>query len=70
MVAGYWVFFEGMLGVADGKLQEVHYSDARRTTEPVRIDSTGGWLGFTDKYWATVAHSRPDPRRHHHLSSI
>jgi YidC/Oxa1 family membrane protein insertase len=55
VVAGYWVFFEGMLGVADGALQEVHYSDASETTEPVRVDSTGGWLGFTDKYWSAVA---------------
>jgi YidC/Oxa1 family membrane protein insertase len=60
-VAGFWVFFEGMLGVADGKLQEVRYKDASEETEPHRVDSTGGWLGFTDKYWAAV--TIPDPMR-------
>ncbi|MCB1376998.1 MAG: membrane protein insertase YidC [Alphaproteobacteria bacterium] len=58
-VAGYWVFFEGMLGVADTSLEEVHYSDAAEATEPLRTEGTGGWLGFTDKYWAAVV--IPDP---------
>ncbi len=48
-IAGWWVFFEGMLGVFDGTLREVNYSDQAETTEPTRYDSTGGWLGFTDK---------------------
>ena len=54
-VAGYWVFFEGMLGWLDGSLQEIHYSDVAEQTEPQRFDTTGGWLGFTDKYWAAAA---------------
>ena len=53
-VAGYWVFFEGMLGWLDGSLQEIHYSDVAEQTEPQKIDTTGGWLGFTDKYWAAA----------------
>ena len=60
-VEGYWVFFEGMLGVADSTLQEVHYSDAIEATEATKLDSTGGWLGFTDKYWAAVV--IPDPTK-------
>jgi YidC/Oxa1 family membrane protein insertase len=53
-VAGYWVFFEGMLGWLDGSLQEIHYKDVAEQTEPTKIDTTGGWLGFTDKYWAAA----------------
>jgi YidC/Oxa1 family membrane protein insertase len=60
-IAGYWVFYEGMLGVFDGTLNEIHYSDAAETKEPTKIDSTGGWLGFTDQYWAAAA--IPDPSR-------
>jgi YidC/Oxa1 family membrane protein insertase len=53
-VAGWYVFFEGMLGVLGDKLQEIHYSDVAEATEPTKIDSQGGWLGFTDKYWAAT----------------
>jgi YidC/Oxa1 family membrane protein insertase len=54
VIAGWWVFFEGMLGVLGDKLQEINYSDVLGVKEPMRIDSQGGWLGFTDKYWAAV----------------
>ncbi len=54
VVAGYWVFFEGMLGFLDDKLQEIHYKDVLEATEPTRVDSQGGWIGFTDKYWAAT----------------
>ncbi len=53
-VAGYWVFFEGMLGWIDGSLHELHYKDVNGQTEPDRRDTTGGWIGFTDKYWAAA----------------
>ena len=53
-VAGFWVFYEGMLGYLGDKLQEVKYSDAVKATEPTRVDSNGGWIGFTDKYWAAA----------------
>ena len=53
-VSGYWVFFEGMLGWIDGSLHEVHYSDVAGQTEPYKSETTGGWLGFTDKYWAAA----------------
>lgn len=54
VTAGFWVFFEGMLGYVGDKLQEVHYKDVVGATEPMKIDSQGGWLGFTDKYWAAT----------------
>ena len=53
-IAGYYVFFEGMLGFLGDKLQEVKYKDVVGATEPMRVDSEGGWLGFTDKYWAAT----------------
>jgi len=47
---GYSVIHEGLLGVFGGSLKEVTYSGiAKSGTDS--FDSTGGWLGFTDKYW-------------------
>ncbi|HMT14082.1 MAG TPA: membrane protein insertase YidC, partial [Aestuariivirga sp.] len=57
---GYYVFFEGMLGVQDGELTELTYKDIGKKTEAQRTSATGGWLGFTDKYWATAL--IPDPK--------
>lgn len=54
VIAGWYVFFEGMLGVLDDRLQEIHYKDVKGAKEPTKIDSQGGWLGFTDKYWAAA----------------
>ncbi|HEY1259617.1 MAG TPA: membrane protein insertase YidC [Stellaceae bacterium] len=51
-VAGYYILFEGMIGYLDGSLQEVKYSSLS-PDKPDDYSSTGGWLGFTDKYWLT-----------------
>ncbi len=53
-ISGYWVFYEGMLGFLGDKLQEVKYKDIAGAKEPTRVDSQGGWVGFTDKYWAAT----------------
>jgi YidC/Oxa1 family membrane protein insertase len=53
-VAGWYVFFEGMLGVQNGELTEVGYADVAKPEGTVKKESVGGWLGFTDKYWSTV----------------
>jgi YidC/Oxa1 family membrane protein insertase len=53
-IEGIWVFFEGMLGVHNGGLNEHKYDAVKTSKEPFTVDSVGGWLGFTDKYWATV----------------
>jgi len=60
-IAGYWVFYEGMLGVFDSSLKEVKYKDANGATEPDKTDAKTGWLGFTDKYWAAAL--IPDPSK-------
>jgi len=53
-IAGYWVFYEGMLGVSGSSLTEVKYKDAIGAAEPTKTEGTGGWAGFTDKYWAAT----------------
>jgi YidC/Oxa1 family membrane protein insertase len=53
-IEGYFSFFEGLLGVQNGTLQEVHYSDVAEEGGKIVNESKGGWLGFTDKYWATA----------------
>jgi YidC/Oxa1 family membrane protein insertase len=55
-VAGYYVLFEGLLGVVNGTLQETTYAKAiseAKTNHGVAFDATapGGWAGITDKYW-------------------
>jgi YidC/Oxa1 family membrane protein insertase len=52
-VAGYYILFEGLIGYLDGSLQEVKYSSLA-PDKPDEFASTGGWLGFTDKYWLTA----------------
>ncbi len=54
LVAGYWTFFEGLLGVQDGKLTEASYSSVAKEGGRIEVPARGGWLGFTDKYWATA----------------
>jgi YidC/Oxa1 family membrane protein insertase len=53
-VDGIYVLFEGLIGVLKGELDEVYYSDLKDDQKEISKDSTGGWLGFTDKYWAAA----------------
>jgi YidC/Oxa1 family membrane protein insertase len=58
-VAGYYVLFEGLLGVVDGTLQETTYDKAKSEGEKnhdvaYTANPTGGWAGITDKYWLTA----------------
>ncbi|MDH4983307.1 membrane protein insertase YidC [Hyphomicrobium sp. D-2] len=50
-----WILHEGLIGVI-GKQgeQRASYADAR--DEPTRVfdPAIGGWIGFTDKYWAAT----------------
>lgn len=47
---GYYVLHEGPYGVFNGTLEEKTYKDIQ-DDKAVRNTTTGGWLGFTDKYW-------------------
>lgn len=48
--AGFYILHEGPLGVFDRTLKEMKYSDLQ-DDGTVKVDSTGGWIGITDKYW-------------------
>ncbi len=68
--SGYAVLHEGLIGVLSSDssvgLQEINYADlAKEATNREKerkpaigeknfAGTKGGWLGFTDKYWATV----------------
>ncbi|HSD92531.1 MAG TPA: membrane protein insertase YidC [Methyloceanibacter sp.] len=52
-VQGFYILHEGLIGVVDGGLEEISYSKAVENP-PETFKSDGGWLGITDKYWATV----------------
>jgi YidC/Oxa1 family membrane protein insertase len=54
-VQGNWIMHEGLIGViGEQGEQKSKYStavdDGTRTFEP----AVGGWIGFTDKYWAST----------------
>ena len=49
-ILGYYILHEGLIGVLDGALEEVDYTDLIEDG-PQQWDATGGWLGITDKYW-------------------
>ena len=54
-VPGTWVLHEGLLGVfGDEGLTETSYKDLKDSdgVKPSKVAS--GWLGITDKYWATA----------------
>jgi YidC/Oxa1 family membrane protein insertase len=46
----YYILHEGPIGVLGGKLHEIEYKDLIKDGE-VQLQSQGGWLGITDKYW-------------------
>jgi len=47
---GSSILHEGPIGAFDGSLKELSYSSLVKSGEQ-SFGSTGGWLGFTDKYW-------------------
>ncbi|MEN2494491.1 MAG: Membrane protein insertase YidC [Hyphomicrobiaceae bacterium hypho_1] len=55
-IEGFFIQHEGMIGfLGEEKLEEITYSDALENGADKRYKNiTGGWLGFTDKYWAAA----------------
>ena len=47
---GFFILHEGPYGVFDGTLEEYDYDDVQDAGR-IEYQTTGGWLGFTDKYW-------------------
>jgi YidC/Oxa1 family membrane protein insertase len=57
LVQGLFILHEGLIGVLGATgLQELTYSGVQDEAGGARTfeNTTGGWLGFTDKYWAAV----------------
>ena len=57
--SGYYILHEGPLGVLDHKLDDPSYasvkSDAAKHDGVAQTEqTTGGWIGVTDKYWLTA----------------
>ncbi len=55
-VPSVWIQHEGLLGVpGDAGLQEITFADAVAEPAPkIFSGKTGGWVGITDKYWASA----------------
>ena len=47
---GYYILHEGPIGVFNDTLDEVDYDDVQ-DDGPIAYETTGGWIGITDKYW-------------------
>ncbi len=53
-VLGFYILHEGLIGVFDGTLEELDYEDVEEE-RVIQQETTGGWIGITDKYWQVVA---------------
>jgi len=49
--SGFFILHEGPIGILGGTLKEIDYDDLEDEPLPTTFESTGGWLGITDKYW-------------------
>ncbi|WP_020179490.1 membrane protein insertase YidC [Methylopila sp. M107] len=53
-VSGYYILHEGPIGfIGAEKLKELSYKDLTNGPRTFK-QNVGGWLGFTDKYWASA----------------
>ncbi len=55
-IEGFFIQHEGLIGVlGEEGLQEIDYSELLEPGNDQKFTNvTGGWLGFTDKYWAVA----------------
>src|ERR1700692_4407455 len=61
-VAGYYILHEGLIGyLGEEGLQEYGYKKID-DAKAINFKVTNGWLGITEKYWASAL--LPDPRPH------
>jgi YidC/Oxa1 family membrane protein insertase len=49
-ILGFYILHEGLIGVFDETLEEIDYDDLE-DKGVIQYETTGGWLGITDKYW-------------------
>jgi len=48
------ILHEGPIGVFDGASKETKYKSLKDDDHLLEHKTTGGWVGFTDKYWLTA----------------
>jgi YidC/Oxa1 family membrane protein insertase len=69
---GYSILYEGPIGYLDGNLysnpwfagdRHVGYKDLQEKQQ-VEVETSGGWLGFTDKYWLAAVVPDPSVKAH------
>ncbi len=53
-ITDFYILHEGLLGVIGGQLEEIDYSDIKDEPNGISGETTGGWIGITDKYWLTT----------------
>jgi YidC/Oxa1 family membrane protein insertase len=53
-VLGFYILHEGLIGYVADKLQEVTFDSIRKDKSRTFARSDGGWLGLTEKYWASA----------------
>lgn len=51
--AGFRILHEGPIGVFNDTLEELSYDDLKEKGV-ITYNSTGGWIGFTGKYWLSA----------------
>ena len=51
-VTGFYILHEGLIGVFNDQLVEEDYKDIKKKN--ISFDSSNGWLGITDKYFAAT----------------
>jgi len=50
----FWALHEGYVGIINGNEKDAGYTDFKNNEPPQTFQSTGGWLGITDKYWMSA----------------
>jgi len=69
-VSGFFVLHEGPIGVfGEEGLEEFSYDDLVDDGPITPTKSSGGWLGFTDKYWAATLVPNPGSQFQPRLSA-
>ena len=69
-VSGFFVLHEGPIGVfGEEGLEEFSYKDLVEDGPITPSKSGGGWLGFTDKYWASTLIPNPGSQFQPRLSA-
>ncbi len=54
-IAGIYVLHEGLIGsVGEQGLDEIDYDDIEEERQITKEPANAGWIGITDKYWATA----------------